>query len=128
MVYTFMYHVHAFTIRVHSLFILEYTCLQLDICHYCVQDTILVIPPYPYCIEEVPQDVPLDPSDCWYARPQLFFTCILRPKNGRVPKNPTYRTGPDDVFHHLVFLSTFEELKLPISGPMERAGSYNQIV
>ena len=85
-----------------------------------MQDTILVIPPYPYCIEEVPQDAPLD--DCWYARPQLFFTCILRPKNGRVPKNPTYRTGPDDVFHHLVFFSTFEELKLPISGPMERAG------
>ncbi len=26
----------------------------------CVQDTILVIPPYPYCIEEVPQDVLLE--------------------------------------------------------------------
>ena len=85
-----------------------------------MQDTILVIPQYPYCIEEIPQDVPLE--DCWYARPQLFFTCYLRPKNGRLPKNPRYKHGPDDVFHHLVFFSTFEELKLPISGPMERAG------
>ena len=86
----------------------------------CLQDTILVIPPYPYCIEEVPQDVHLE--DCWYARPQLLFTCYLRPKHGRAPKNPTYRYGPDDIHKHLVFFSTFEELKLPISGPMERAG------
>ena len=86
----------------------------------CLQDTILVIPPYPYCIEEVPQDVPLE--DCWYARPQLLFTCYLRPKHGRAPKNPTYRYGPDDIHKHLVFFSTFEELKRPISGPMERAG------
>ncbi len=28
---------------------------------------------------------------------------------------------PDDICHHLVFYSTFEELKLPISWPMERA-------
>ena len=72
------------------------------------------------CIEVVPQVAPLD--DCWYASPQLFFTCYLHPKNGRLPKNQTYRTGPDDIFHHLVFFSTFEELKLPISGPMDRAG------
>jgi hypothetical protein len=87
-----------------------------------VQDTILVIPPYPYCIAEVPQDVPLE--DCWpgYARPQLLFTCYLRPKGGRPPKNRTYSCGPDDLHYHLVFFSTFEELKLPISGPMESAG------
>ena len=85
-----------------------------------LQDTILVIPPYPYCIEEVPQDVPLE--DCWYARPQLLFTCYLHPKHGRAPKNPTYRYCPDDIHKHLVFFSTFEELKLPISGTMERAG------
>lgn len=62
---------------------------------FCVQDTILVIPPYPYCIEEDSNDVRLE--DCWYARPH-------------------------DLPYHLVFFSTFEELKLPISGPMERAG------
>jgi hypothetical protein len=89
-----------------------------------VQDTILVIPPFPYCIGEVPQDVPL--KDCWFAYPQLYFTCYLcqcvRPKNGRLPKNLHYKLGPDDVPHHLIFFNTFEELKLPISGPMECAG------
>ena len=85
-----------------------------------MQDTILVVPPYPYCIEEVSQDVPLE--DCWYARPQLLFTCYLRPTGGRPPKNASYRCGPDDLRYNLVLFSTFEELKLPISGPMERAG------
>ena len=44
--------------------------LMSSILGCCLQDTILVIPPYPYCIEEVPQDVPLE--DCWYDRPQLY--------------------------------------------------------
>jgi hypothetical protein len=60
--------------------------------------------------------------DCWYARPQLFFRCTLCPTNGRQPKNPTYRSGPDDLSYNLVFFSTFEELTLPIKGPMEDAG------
>ena len=38
-----------------------------------VQDTVLVVPPYPYSIEEDRHDVPLE--DCWAARPQLFFIC-----------------------------------------------------
>ena len=29
--------------------------------------------------------------------------------------------GPDDIEAHLVFLSTFEELKLPATGPMDHA-------
>ncbi len=33
-----------------------------------------------------------------------------------------YKTGPDDIVYILVFFSTFEELKLPIKGPMEDAG------
>jgi hypothetical protein len=65
-------------------------------------------------------NVPLE--DCWYAHPQLFFTCVLRPKGGRKPKNPTYKTGLDDEVHSFVFFSTFEELDLPIKGPMEVAG------
>ena len=85
-----------------------------------MQDTVRVILPYPYCIEEVLQDVPLE--ECSYAGPQLFVTCYLRPKKCRLPKKPHYKLGPDDVFHNLVFFSTFEELKLPISGPMELAG------
>jgi hypothetical protein len=53
--------------------------------YFCVQDTILVVSPYPYCIEVDRHDVPLE--DCWYARLQLFFTCVLRPKDGILPKN-----------------------------------------
>jgi hypothetical protein len=60
-------------------------------------------------------------EDCWYARPQLFFTCHLRPTGGRPPKNPSYKIGPDDLLFQLVFFSTFEELHLPIHGPMEDA-------
>jgi hypothetical protein len=37
-------------------------------------------------------------------------------------KTRTYTTGPDDITYSLVFFNTFEELKLPIKGPMEDAG------
>ncbi len=50
------------------MYVLDYI-LKFQLC--CVQDTILVIPPYPYCIEEVPQDVLLE--DCWYARAQYLL-------------------------------------------------------
>ncbi len=68
-----------------------------------------------FCIEEDRHDVPLE--DCGYhdARPQLFFTCVLQPKAGRLPKNRICKTGPDDRVYTLVFFSTFEELKLPES-------------
>ncbi len=85
-----------------------------------MQDTILVIPPYSYFIEEVSQDVPLE--DCWYARLQLLFTCYLRPTGERPPKNASYRCCPDGLRYYMVFFSTIEELKLPISWPMESAG------
>ncbi len=70
-----------------------------------MQDTILVVPLYPYCIEEDQHDVPME--DCLYASPQLFFTCVLRPKDGRMPKTKTYKTGHDDCLYNLVFFSTF---------------------
>ena len=85
-----------------------------------MQDTIVVVPLYPYNIEDDPADVPLE--DCWYTCPQLFFTCNLRPTGGRPPKNPSYKIGPDDLLFNLVFFSTFEGLQLPIYGPMEDAG------
>jgi hypothetical protein len=85
-----------------------------------LQDTVLVVPPYPYSIEQDCHDVPLE--DCWAARPQLFFTYHLSPKGGRMPKTSYHKTGPDDLRYNLVFFSTFEELKLPITGPMEDAG------
>ncbi len=86
----------------------------------CVQDTIVVILPYPYSITEDIDNVPF--KDCWYARPQLFFQCHLRPTGGWLPKNPSYKIGPDDLLFNLVFFSTFEELNLPIHGPMDDAG------
>ncbi len=43
-------------------------------------------------------------------------------KGWETPKNPTYSCCPD-LHYHLVFFSTFEELKLPISWPMESAGA-----
>ncbi len=39
-----------------------------------MQDTVLVVPQYPYCIEEDRHDVHLE--DCWAAMPQLFFSCL----------------------------------------------------
>ncbi len=39
-----------------------------------------------------------------------------------MPKNGLFKIGPDDLLYHLVFFNTFEELKLPIKGPMEDAG------
>ncbi len=39
-----------------------------------------------------------------------------------MPKNGLFKISPDDLLYHLVFYNTFEELKLPIKGPMEDAG------
>ncbi len=74
------------------MFMCVYTSIYSDIHCCCGQDTVVVVPPYPYCIEEDRHDVDLD--DCWYARPQLFFKCLLRPKHGREPKNSNYKAGP----------------------------------
>ena len=76
----------------------------------------LTIPPYPYAVEE-PSDVPLE--ECWVVRPQLFFTCHLRPKGAREPKRANYTYGPDDIKVALVFYSTFEPEVLPGNSPME---------
>ena len=53
-----------------------------------------------------------------FASPQLYFTCHLRPANGRQPKaRRTY--GEDNIPVELVFFSTFEELALSGSDPMK---------
>ena len=41
-------------------------------------------------------------KDAWHTRPQLFFKCLLRPLNGRLPNNPWMR-GNNDIEAHLVF-------------------------
>ena len=51
----------------------------------------------------------------------LPATCVQRVGDPQ-RMHASYRCCPDDLHYHLVFFSTFEELKLPISGPMERAG------
>ena len=63
-----------------------------------------------------PSDVPLDQCRC--ARPQLYFTCHLRPTGGRQPKKSNYTYIRVD----LVFYSTFEPLDLPCKGQMETQG------
>ena len=62
-------------------------------------------------------------EDAWHARSQLrlFFKCLLSLRIGRLPKNNTWVHGPNDVKAHLVFFSTFEELKLQATGPMDHA-------
>ena len=82
------------------------------------QDCCLILPPYPFSLED-PCDMSLE--DAWHARPQLFFKCIVRPRDGRPPKNNSWTRGPDDMEICLVFFSTFEELKLPATVPMDRA-------
>jgi hypothetical protein len=112
-----------------------------DVLYSHTQDTVVIVLPYPYCIEEDHHDVALE--DCWIARPQLFLKCCLRPKDGRVPKDSTNKAcprmykyipvhnsmyvfnnfTPDDLLLDLVFFNTFEEeRKLPITGPMEDSG------
>ena len=46
------------------------------------QDTLLTVPPYPFVLDD-PMDIPLE--KCWFARPPLYFTCYLRPRDGRSP-------------------------------------------
>ncbi len=100
-------------------------CLMISLILCCLlQDSMLVIPPFPYCREEDAYDVPLEDSGCWYARLQLLFTSYLRPKDGRAQKNAHYRHCPGDIPYHMAFFSTFEEVKLPISRQMELAGVY----
>ena len=78
----------------------------------------MILPPYPFSLDD-PSDMSLE--DAWHARPQLFFRYLLRPSDGRPPKNQSWTSGPDDIEVCLVFFSTFEELKLPATGPMDRA-------
>ena len=104
MVYTGIYHVIPsiyWYIPCYTWYILVYTItVYSGIYYHCVQDIIVVVPPFPYCIEEDRHDVPLE--DCWYARPQLFFKCCLRPKHGREPKNSTYKADPGIYMYILV--------------------------
>ena len=82
-------------------------------------DVVLTVRLYLYALGE-PSYVPLD--DRWVVRPQLFFSCHLRPKRGRQRKSPNYTYGADDIQVQLVFYSTFEPVVLPGGGTMEAVG------
>ena len=78
------------------------------------------IPPYLCVVTESSSDVPLDQG--WVVRPQLFFSCHLRPRGARLPRRANYMYCQDDVQVQLVFYSTFEPMVLPMGGPMDDMG------
>ena len=89
-----------------------------------MQDCVATIPPYPYYIgdRDGHYDVAAaisDPDSMWIVRPQLFFSCTLRPLTARVDR---YNNSPDDIPLDMVFFGTFEDLRLRITGTMESNG------
>ncbi len=75
-----------------------------------MQDTVLVVPPYPYCIEEDRHNVDLE--DCWTARPikgpmedagvvklyepsptPCLYVALARNMVGRIPLMPCFLDG-----------------------------------
>ena len=91
---------------------------------YVSQDCVATIPPYPHYIGERGDSYDVasaisDPDSLWVVRPQLFFTCTLRPINATKGR---YNRYPDDIDVDLVFFSAFEDLRLHTSGTMETNG------
>ena len=89
-----------------------------------MQHCVATIPPYPHYIGNCDghYDVAAaisDPDSLWIVRPQLFFSCTLRPLTARVDR---YNNSPDDIPLDMVFFSAFEDLHLRITGTMESNG------
>ena len=80
-----------------------------------------MVPPNPYCIEEVQQDVALEDS-LVCSPPPVLFTCYLRPKNGRPRRVQLTKSALLSSVTTWSSSADFEELKLPISGPVETTG------
>ena len=76
--------------------------------------------PYPFRLEPLEDFDPLvdfdmtGGDDVWFARPQLFFTCSLRP-TGRLQDKSSHREVS------LVFFSTFEPISLTPDSFMQRS-------
>ena len=77
----------------------------------------VIVPHYPFTLQNT-LDVPM--AECWYAHPQLFFTCNVRPKDCRPPTRANYTHGLDDIRLELMFFSTFESLDLPKDCPYSK--------
>ena len=81
-----------------------------------MQDAVVIVPPHQFVLDD-PSDIPLEA--CLIASPQLFLTCFLRPAGGRHPKREMDMYGPNEILVDLEFSSTFEDLDLPGSCPMD---------
>ena len=82
------------------------------------------IPPYPFYIGDrddgyVVEDALSDPDSMWIVRPQLFFHCTVRPRGA---PTDAYGRCHDDIPLDLVFFSSFEDLRLNLTGTMESNG------
>ena len=51
--------------------------------------------------------------------PSAVLQVHFAPSKRKAPKNPSWTRGPNDLEATLVFFSTFEELKLPATGPID---------
>ena len=95
---------------------------QISLCRTKLlrQDCCLIFQPYPVSLEDSSN---MSVEDTWHARPQLFkfFKCLLHPRNVRLPKIMPGCVAPMTLRPHLMFFSTFEELKLPAMGPIDHA-------
>jgi hypothetical protein len=95
--------------------------LHLSCCVLLMQDCVATIPPYPHYVGDRDDGYDVaaalsDPDSMWIVRPQLFFSCTVRPLTARVDR---YNNSPDDIPLDLVFFSAFEDLHLQFTGTME---------
>lgn len=77
----------------------------------------LVIPPFPYHTNPDSFNPKEEWEDAWFACPELFFKCIIRPIGGP-------DTGSHDIELELMFYRQFPKLERPLTPehPLQQAG------